>query len=199
MIATPTMTSPIPDAVEHELLETRARLRAEHHHLTLAQQELVAAEALQAVSAELVCDALVADESTVPLFVGCARRAEDERERLSWLTLSALRAAALKTPTMLALGAEPGAAAPNRRAALKHALNASGGAVTVGTLRDVLRRGCGRWAHCNEQIAAARDGAERRSWQVVRLAGHEELLELTASGSRRRGRRRPAPRCRRSA
>ena len=197
MLATPTRRPPADD-VERELQETRARLRAEHHHLTLGQQEMVAAEALLAVDAELVCDALVADESTVPLFVSRARQAADERERLSWLTLSALRAVSLKTPTMLALGAEAGAVAPDRAAALKFALEASGGAVTVGTLRDLLRRGCGRWAHCNEQIAAA-DGAVRRSWQVVRLAGHEELLEVTVASSRRRRAHRRRPRRRRSA
>ena len=197
MLATPTRPLPVDD-FERDLQETRARLRAEHHHLTLAQQEMVAAEALRAVDAELVCDGLVADESTVPLFVGRARQAADERERLSWLTLSALRAVSLKTPTMLALGAEAGTAAPDRAAALKHALKVSGGAVTVDTLRDVLRRGCGRWAHCNEQIAAA-DGAARRSWQVVRLAGHEELLEVTVASSRRRRAHRRRPRRRRSA
>jgi hypothetical protein len=135
MIATPTRTSP-----EHALLETRARLRAEHHHLTLGQQEMGASEALQLVDPALVCDALVPDESIVPIFVDLAPCALDEGERMSWLTLSARQAAALKTPTMLALAAHDGVAAPDRTTELRRAIAASDGATSGSPAEGALRR-----------------------------------------------------------
>lgn len=194
MTATPTWTSLDRHPDEQELLQIRSRLRDEHHHLTAGQQEMVASEALQAVDPGLVCDALVADESIVPNFVALARRALDDGERMSWLTLSTLQAAALKVPTMLALAAHDGVAAPDRTTALRRAISDSDGALSRETCRELLRLGTGRWIRCNCEIADAGEPAARRSWQVARLASHEELIAITGARRRRSRRRRRAVR-----
>jgi hypothetical protein len=161
-----------------DLNARRAELSAEHHHLTLSQQEMVATEALRHVDASLACAGLTSDEPTGRFYLALAQRVATPAAREGWLRLSTLQSACLKTPIMCALAATLESGEYDRASAVQCAIAHSGGTITPSVLRAQLQAGPQRWHAANAEVAAAQTAELRCAWQIVRLASHDVLLPL---------------------
>jgi len=164
-----------------DLSPRRAELSAEHHHLSLSQQEMVATEALRHVDASLACAGLTSDEPTGRFYSSLAQRASAPAEREAWLRLSTLQSSTLKTPIMRALAAELHSGDYDRAGAVRCAMTHCGGTITPGAVRAQLKAGPERWQAANAEVAAAATPELRRAWQILRLASHDELLPLVGA------------------
>jgi hypothetical protein len=164
-----------------DLRPRRAELSAEHHHLTIAQQAMVATEALRHVDASLACAGLTSDEPTGRFYLALAQRDATPAEREAWLRLSTLQSSSLKTPIMRALAAVLESGEHDRAGAVRCAIAHSGGTITPSVLRAQLKAGPQRWQAANAEVAAAQTPELRCAWQILRLASHDELLPLVGS------------------